>query len=115
MKSVQMLTTSKQQNVDLWEVWVDLQTSTHENGGTLFLIGDVFITDDLVQPYFQKKAHSNPKVLSLELVPGITSEDGFVAEVMYSEDLQHSMQYSEILIYSGDEVVAHINDIEVLA
>ena len=110
-----MLIELKHQNVDLWEVWVDLQTPNHSNAATLYLIGDVFTNNHLTQPYFQKKKHTDPQVLSLEIFPGIASDDGFVTEVMYSEELEHSEQYSSILIYAGDELVAHLEDIEVLA
>ena len=110
-----MLIETKPQNVDLWEVWVDMQITNHGNAATLYLIGDVFTNDKLMQPYFRKKNHSDPQVLSLEIFPGVASEEGYLAEVMYSEELQHSDQYSAILIYAGDELVTRIQDIELVA
>ena len=49
-----MLIESKQQNVDLWEAWIDMQTSSN-SAATLYLIGDVFTDDRLAQPFFIKK------------------------------------------------------------
>ena len=72
-----MLIESKQ-NVDLWEAWIDLQTTANGGAATLYLIGDVFTDDRLAQPYFIKREHNNPKILALEILPGITSEDGYV-------------------------------------
>lgn len=110
-----MLIETKQQNVDLWEVWVDMQTSTNGNAATLYLIGDVFTDNRLNQPYFIKKPNRDPGVLSLELFPGVASEDGYVTEVMYSEELKHIDQYSTIMIFAGDELVTRIQDIETIA
>ena len=107
-----MLIETKQQNVDLWEAWIDMQTATDGNIATLYLIGDVFTDDRFSAPYFIKKEHTDPHVLSLQIYPGITSEDGYVTEVMYAEELQDIDQYSSILIYTGSELLASIEDIE---
>ena len=110
-----MLIEPKHQNVDLWEVWVDMQNTNQGNTSTLYLIGDVFTDNHLTQPYFRKKNHSDPKVLSLEIFPGVASEDGYLAEVMYSEELEHNDQYSAILIFAGEELITRIQDIELVA
>lgn len=110
-----MLIETKQQNVDLWEAWIDMQIASNGNIATLYLIGDVFTDDRFAAPHFIKKEHSDPHVLSLEIYPGITSEDGYVTEAMYSEELQDIDQYSSILIYAGTELLASIQDIETIS
>ena len=107
-----MLIETKQQNVDLWEAWIDLQTSANAGVATLYIIGDVFTDDRFAQPYFIKKERVSSKVLELEILPGITSEDGYITEVMYAEELDDIDQYTSIFIYAGNELVTRINDIE---
>ena len=106
-----MLIESKQ-NVDLWEAWIDLQTVTNGGAATLYLIGDVFTDDRFAQPYFIRREHNNPRILALEILPGITSEEGYITEVMYAEELDRLNQYTAIFIYAGGELVARINEIE---
>ena len=111
MNTHHMLIQSKQQNVDLWEAWIDMQSAS--NGTTtLYLIGDVFTDDRFAQPSFIKKNHPNPQVLALEIIPGITSEDGYLTEIMYSEELKNVDRYSAIHIYAEDQLVTRIQDIE---
>ena len=106
-----MLLQLKQQNVDLWEAWIDLQTAANDVA-TLYVIGDVYTDDRFAQPYFIKREHPFPDVLALEILPGITSDDGYVTEIMYTEELNNAAQYSSILIYVGNDLVTRIEDIE---
>ena len=112
MNTHHMLIQSKQQNVDLWEAWIDLQTASNGGVATLYIIGDVFTDDRFSQPYFIRREHNNPKILSLEILPGITSEEGYLTEIMYAEELNFVNQYTAIFIYSGNELVTRIQDIE---
>ncbi len=106
-----MLIKTKQQNVDLWEAWIDTQTATN-GAATLYLIGDIFTNDRLAKPFFKKRKHTIPEILSLEILPGITSEDGYMTEIMYSEELHHIDQYKIIFIYAENELVFKIQEIE---
>ena len=115
MNSPHMLIQSKQQNVDLWEAWIDLETTNSGGAATLYLIGDIFTENIFAKPFFKKREDFIPDVLSLEIVPGITSEDGYVTEIMYSEDLQEVDQYKSIFIYAGNELLTQIQDIEKIA
>ena len=115
MNSNHMLIQPKQQNVDLWEAWIDLETINSGGTATLYLIGDIFTENTLAKPFFKKREDFIPEVLSLEILPGITSEDGFVTEIMYSEDLQKVDQYKTIFIYAGNELLTQIQDIEKVA
>ena len=106
-----MLIDSKQQNVDLWEAWIDMQVSSN-GAATLYLIGDVFTDDRLEQPFFVKKNHADADVLALQIMPGITSEDGYITEIMYAEELMQVDQYSAIHIYAKNELLTSIQEIE---
>lgn len=115
MNTNHMLIQPKQQNVDLWEAWIDLQTTNSAGTATLYLIGDIFTENIFAKPFFKKREDFIPEVLSLEILPGITSEDGYVTEIMYSEDLQDIDQYKTIFIYAGNELLTQIQDIEKVA
>ncbi len=112
MNTLHMLTEPKIQNVDLWEAWIDLQTPSNGGVGTLYLIGDVYTDDRLAQPFFIKRKQPNSNVLALDIKPGITTEDGYVTEIVYSEELQHIDQYTAICIYAGDELITRMQDLE---
>ena len=107
-----MLIEPKQQNVDLWEAWIDMQIVANGGTATLNIVGDVYTDDRFAQPYFVKREHNNPKILILEILPGITSEDGYITEIMYAEELNYIDQYSAIFIYAGGELLTTLQDIE---
>jgi hypothetical protein len=107
-----MIVDFKQQDVDLWEAWIDVQSTDTENRFTLYVVGDVFTDDKLSYPYFKKKETDDLKVLALEILPGITSEDGYVTEILYAEELDAMNQYESIAIYAGSEIIKTISDIE---
>lgn len=109
-----MISELKQQDVDLWEVWVDSQSNFETNCPTLYVVGDVFSDDRFSQPYFIKREHQNPATLVLDILPGISSEDGYVSEILYTEELNAVDQYKTIMIYSAGELVTEIYDIEKL-
>ncbi len=109
-----MISELKQQDVDLWEAWIDLPSNSETNCPTLYVVGDVFSDDRFSQPYFIKRVHENPNVLVLEILPGISSEDGYVTEILYAEELDIIDQYQTIIIYAGGEIVTQIYDIEQL-
>lgn len=107
---------SKANNVDLWEAWIDMQGSGNSERGTLYLIGDLIVSSRILKPTFVKReSDTNPDhELVLEIVPNIIAEDGYAVEIFYAEDLQYPNQYKSITIYYAGEVLAKINEIEVL-
>lgn len=109
-----MISELKKQDVDLWEAWIDLETTNEADCPTLYVVGDVFTDDRLAQPYFIKRNHADPSVLALEILPGIASEDGYVTEILYAEELEHFNQYQTILIFVQGEVISRIKDIETI-
>jgi hypothetical protein len=108
-----MIVKPKQQDIDLWEAWIEMQSSKPADGGTLYIIGDVFMNTDLVQPSFIKReSPGDPHALKLEIYPGSTYNETFITEIMYAEDLDDVNHYNIIEIYEGDELVKTIRDIE---
>jgi hypothetical protein len=110
-----MIAKPKEQNIDLWEAWVDL-LSPGSKAGTLYVIGDVLMSSDLVQPYFIKRRSplNLPGVLVLEIVSNKIYDEAYVTEIMFAEELDDINQYNAINIYAGDELVKTIDDIEQL-
>ncbi|MEI6948737.1 hypothetical protein V9K67_16220 [Paraflavisolibacter sp. H34] len=108
-----MIAKPKEQNIDLWEAWIDL-LCPGSKAGTLYVIGDVLMSSDLVQPYFIKRQSPMdiPGVLVLEIVSNKIYDEAYVTEIMYAEELDDMEQYNVIKIYAGDELVKTIDDIE---
>ena len=78
-----------------------------------FILSGTYFTDDrLEQPFFVKKNHADADVLALQIMPGITSEDGYITEIMYAEELMQVDQYSAIHIYAKNELLTSIQEIE---
>lgn len=109
-----MISELKQQDVDLWEAWIDLANNFETPCPTLYVVGDVFSDDRFRQPYLMKREQANANKLVLEILPGIGSEDGYVTEVLYAEELDKLEQYNSICIYAGGELVTEIFEIEKL-
>ncbi|MCU7547710.1 hypothetical protein OCK74_01230 [Chitinophagaceae bacterium LB-8] len=107
---------TKENNIDLWEAWIDMQNSGKNQRGTLYIIGDVVINNRILRPFLVKKeaVHPTKDELLLEVIPHIISENGYTVEVFYSEELQSPNQYKSITIYSGNIQIAKITEIEVL-
>jgi hypothetical protein len=107
---------TKNNSLDLWEAWIDMQDSGKSGRGTLYIIGDVLVSNRILRPFLLKKETSPPakEELILEVIPHIISERGQAVEVFYSEELTSPNQYKTITIYSGNMVMAQITEIEVL-
>lgn len=103
------------QNIDLWEAWIDMQTDGSKTAGTLYVIGDITISNNITDTVLVKrKASNSPNELSLEIVPDNITEDGYVVEIFYSESLTNIEQYDVITIYAGNDLLVIITDIEKL-
>ncbi len=105
-----MISTLSSQQVDLWEAWVDLQST--EGFATLYVIGNVYTDERLTQPFFVKKEQEDASLLRLEIYPAICSEEGYETEIMYAEELDNLCHYHSIEIYAGSELVTKITGVE---
>src|SRR5918993_3922057 len=102
--------------IELWEAWVDLQCADDNSSGTLFVWGELCVGQSLSEPVLLKRKvqGGDPSHLYLEVVPYIIKKGGRITETRYSEPLQNVMQYDRIIICAGEEVLAEINEIELL-
>ena len=107
---------TKQNNLDLWEAWIDMQHSGKDQRGTLYIFGDVMVNNRILRPFLIKKETVPPQEdeLILEVIPHVIAEHGHAIEVFYSEELHSPNQYKSITICSGKYVIAKITEIEVL-
>jgi hypothetical protein len=105
------------QAIDLWEAWIDLQCTDGISNGTLFVWGEIYTGESESEPYLvQRKVQgADPAHLYLEVVPYITSDEGNIAEVRYSESVYDLYKYKSIFVCAGEEVLAQIKEIEYIS
>jgi len=104
-----------EQDVDLWEAWIEFDQEHPKCFGTLYLIGEVLTSKKYTLPSIIKSVADNDKKQLILTVQTTTSaHPPRLAEVVYSEPLAHIGQYSSILVYQDNELIAHIEEIEVL-
>lgn len=103
-------------NHDLWEAWIDVQDAGKNHRGTLYIIGDVVVSNKLLRPFLVRKEDGTAPEgeLFLEVIPQTHSDEGRLIEVFYSEELDSPNQYRSVTIFSGKHIIARINEIEVL-
>ena len=104
-----------EQDLDLWEAWIEFDPESPNSFGTLYLLGEVMASKKDQHPFIIKSAADNNKQQLILTVQTTTSgHPTRMAEVVYSETLNHIDQYSSILIYQDNELIAQIGDIEIL-
>lgn len=101
-----------QQDLDLWEVWIEYDQFHPEYFGTLYVHGEVAMD--------KKNSSSLTKIdakegcqLNLQL-PSISSGQSPIKEVLYSEPIRNLNQYTSVCIYAGNDLIGSFNDIEVM-
>ena len=100
------------QETDLWEAWVEYDEFDPKVFGTLYIIGEIMIEPGTNIPSFSKSIGPENKLfLSL---PPMPAGRGRRKEVLYSEPIRNLGQYSSILIYSGEDLLARFDEIEIL-
>jgi hypothetical protein len=103
------------QDIDLWEAWIEFDQESPHYFGTLYLIGEVAAAKKDPHPFVIKSvSDTNKQQLILTVQTTTSAHPSRMAEVVYSEPLTHIDQYSSILIYQDNELIAQIKDIEVL-
>jgi len=102
-----------QQDIDLWEAWIEFDPVAQHFFGTLYVMGEVVVDKKSSRPFIGKAVNENePHVLILHLQSPPVSHANRVTEVMYSENLKHIDQYRSIKIYKDHELLTRITDIE---
>jgi len=106
------MTNTLEQDLALWEVWIEYDQFHPEYFGTLYVHGEVSI-DKKASSYLTKIADTDQYQLNLQLPlksPGIHT----TKEVLYSEPIRNLNQYTSVCIYSGNELIGSFDDIEIM-
>ena len=100
-----------QQDVDLWEVWIEFDPAHPHNFGTLYVHGEI-VGNKKNRSAFRKMVGEDGQ-LSLCLPP---RENGPTCskEVLYSEPITNLNQYNSVCIYAGEELIESFDDIEIM-
>jgi len=101
-----------QQDLDLWEVWIEYDQFSPEIFGILYVHGEVTV-DKKTSSYLTKITGAEECQLNLQL-PVISTNVTSTKEVLYSEPIKNLNQYTSIRIYAGDELIGYFDDIEVM-
>ena len=100
-----------EQDVDLWEVWIEYDQFDADYFGVLYVHGEVFSGKGSTQTLIKiNPDHSTQLILQL---PAKTSS-WHTCEVLYSEPVKNLNQYSSVCIYAGSELIGCFNDIEIM-
>lgn len=104
-----------QQDIDLWEAWIEFDHVAQNFFGTLYIMGEVLVDKKETRPFIIKPLHETETgTLVLQLQTGSSIHPTRVAEVVYSESLRNIDQYSSIKIYRDNELLTQINEIEIV-
>jgi hypothetical protein len=101
-----------QQDLDLWEIWVEYDQFHPEYFGTLYVHGEV-AADKKTVVHFKKRDSGCEGQLILQL-PERSSSIDHTNEVLYSEPVRNLNQYTSVCIYAGNELIGCFHDIEIM-
>lgn len=101
--------------VDLWESWVDRQIIGLQEVNILYVMGEILADATSGQPVLVKKEHQpTTKELHLEVKPPQYLNKIVTEEIFYSEIISDLDTYDTVVIYNGNQVIAYIDEIEIL-
>ena len=101
-----------QQDVELWEVWIEFDQSHPEYFGTLYVHGEVE-TNKGASSSLTRMDDKERCQLNLKL-PSTLSGPCNTKKVVYSEPIRNLNEYTSICIYAGNELIGRFNDIEIM-
>ena len=107
-----MLSQLKQQDIDLWEAWIEYDQFNPENFGTLYVIGEIMVDHLSAHADIEKNCLADSRQLVLK-VPARPTGRSRTKEILYSEPIQALDQYTAICIYASGELIASFEEIEV--
>lgn len=100
-----------QQDIDLWEVWIEYDQFHPQYFGTLYVHGET--ATGKKNGLSLRKISTGGCQLNLQL-PVVSSKNQYTNEVLYSEPIWNLNQYTSVCIYAGNELISCFNDIEIL-
>jgi len=112
-----MMYQTLQQEVDLWEAWIEFDHVSSTHFGTLYVIGEVMSGSKGRKPVIRKEIQEempSQLILHIQAGPEALHVRPKNTEVMYSETIRTINPYRSVLIYRDGELVATIDDIEVV-
>jgi hypothetical protein len=110
-----MIKATKQNEVGLWEAWIEFDSITPGYFGMLYVLGEVQMKKKNLHPFLIKSiSEGDTKQLVLNIDESLLSSGANMQEVSYSQPLLNIDQYASIVIYAGEELIEQIEDIEVL-
>ena len=107
-----MLSQLPLQEVGLWEAWIEYDQLHPTQFGTLYVLGEI-LTGNASGTIVSKAINMENRELRLH-VSGITGSRNRLKEVLYSEPVANLDQYTSVSIYANQELIAFIDEIEVL-
>lgn len=108
-----MISQVKNQDIDLWEVWIEYDQFHVKNFGTLHVVGEILVDHSTTQPTIIKSEKGKKKQLVLQ-IPERPVGRCRMTEVYYTEPIEDLNQYASIVIYAGNKMVALFDEIEVM-
>ena len=112
-----MIYQTLQQEVDLWEAWIEFDHVSPSHFGTLYVIGEVMSGNRERKPVIRKEVQEempSQLILHIQSCPDPASVRLKNTEVMYSETIKTVNPYRSVLIYRDGELVASVDDIEIV-
>ena len=110
-----MMYHTTQQDLDLWEAWIEFDHLASNRFGTLYVMGEVVADKKEFHPFIIKCVQKDePQTLVLHVQTSAFATRGKVVEVVHAENLQNIDQFTSVKIYKDGELLACIDEIEVM-
>lgn len=102
-----------QQEIDLWEAWIEFDEFSENNFGILYVLGE---TESQFSPqmFTLRKLATKRGRLFLELVPLLNSKRKRNREVIFSEPISTIDAYNGVYIVFEGQTISEISEIEVM-
>jgi hypothetical protein len=101
-----------QEDLDLWEAWIEYDQLDPEHFGTLYVHGEVR-SRQKYDPLLSKIINRPDNKLILHMSSSTTGSNR-TKEVFYAEPVKNLNQYTSIFVYANEKLIARFNDIEIL-
>ena len=103
------------QDTDLWEAWIEFDHISQNRFGILYIMGEILVNKNLPRPTLVKcHLPEEPETLALQIQTSSVPAPRKVAEVVYSENVEAISQYSAVKIFQGEELLLHMEEIEIM-
>lgn len=104
----------KQELTDLWEIWIEYDPYHPLYFGTLYITGEVITNKKSPVPAMIKSGEIVSSQLRLIIPSCMEDSPREIREICYSEPVVNLNQYTSVCIVSGDETIAHFEEIEIV-